>query len=123
MAQRGIRARREELSSLHEIEPGTDSACVRNVARIFCAHTLGGSALSNVREIQELVDDVRLVTDSEPLAAVGQLWNKEHGLAEPAGAATTAAVLQKPETGARYIVLIVSGSNISEDVMRKATQA
>jgi threonine dehydratase len=78
---------------------------------------------SNVREILELVDDVRLVTDSDLLAAVGHLWNKEHVLAEPAGAATTAAFLQKPETGARYIVLIVSGSNISEDVMRKGTQA
>jgi threonine dehydratase len=77
---------------------------------------------SNVQEILELVDDVRLVSESEMLAAIRHLWNTEHVLAEPAGAATTAALLQKSEPGGQHVALIVSGSNISDEVLRKATQ-
>lgn len=76
----------------------------------------------NVKEILELVDDVRLVSESEMLAAIRHLSNAEHVVAEPAGAATTAAFLQRFGPGARHVALIMSGANISEEVFRKATQ-
>jgi len=77
---------------------------------------------ANVREIVELVDDVRLVSDPEMLGAIRHLLQQENVIAEPAGAATTAALLQKPDSGAHHIVVIVSGANISEDVLRQATR-
>src|SRR5262249_6502385 len=48
----------------------------------------------NVRAICELVDDVVLVTEDELLAAIRHLYEKEATLAEPAGAAATAAFLK-----------------------------
>jgi threonine dehydratase len=77
---------------------------------------------SNVREILELVDDIRLVSESELLAAIRHLWMREHIVAEPAGAASTAAFLKEAGHAARHVALIVSGANISEDVMRQATE-
>jgi threonine dehydratase len=76
---------------------------------------------SNVRAIRELVDDIRLVTEDQMLDAIRQLLVHEHVVAEPAGAAATAALLQQEEAGnASNIVLLVSGSNIAPVVLRKA---
>jgi threonine dehydratase len=77
---------------------------------------------ANVREILELVDEVRLVSEREMLGAIRHLLQEENVVAEPAGAATTAALLAKPASGARQVVLIVSGTNISEVVLRRAGQ-
>jgi threonine dehydratase len=77
---------------------------------------------SNVREILELVHDIRLVTENEMLAAIRHLWSQEHIVAEPSGAAATAAFLQKVDPGARHVALIMSGANISEDVFGRATK-
>ena len=49
---------------------------------------------SNVRAIRELVDEVCLVSEEEMVHAIGTLLYEEHVVAEPAGAATTAAYLQ-----------------------------
>ena len=75
----------------------------------------------NVREIRELVDDVRLVSEQEMLDAIRLLLLEEHVLAEPAGAAATAAFLQDMSTYAdRSVALLVTGANISPDVLRRA---
>jgi threonine dehydratase len=77
---------------------------------------------ANVRDIRELVDDVVLVTEDEMLCAIGMLLIEEHVLAEPAGAASTAA-LCKTRSNADYgehLVLLVSGANISREVLRRA---
>jgi len=73
---------------------------------------------ANVRRIRELVDDMRLVNDDELIAAIRHLLLREHVVAEPAGAAATAAFLQEPMVGPT--VLVVSGANVSLEVLRAA---
>ncbi|HVF23281.1 MAG TPA: pyridoxal-phosphate dependent enzyme, partial [Pyrinomonadaceae bacterium] len=76
---------------------------------------------SNVRAIRELVDEVCLVSEDELLAAIRTLLFEEHLIAEPAGAAATAAYLQNPTAYAGCtVVLLVTGSNIAHDVLRRA---
>src|ERR1700752_446415 len=48
----------------------------------------------NVRQLTKLVDDIRLASDEEMLRAIDLLLLNEHTLAEPAGAAATAAFLK-----------------------------
>lgn len=76
---------------------------------------------TNVQEIRELVDEVRLVSEQEMLDAIQLLLLDEHVVAEPAGAAATAAFLQDPSVYAgRNVALLVTGANISDDVLRRA---
>jgi threonine dehydratase len=73
----------------------------------------------NVEAIRELVDDVVLVSEGQMLGAIAQLYQEEGVLAEPAGAAATAAFLtQPPHDGC--VVLMVTGANISADVKERA---
>jgi threonine dehydratase len=75
----------------------------------------------NVRTIRELVDDVCLVSEDEMVHAIGTLLYEEHIVAEPAGAATTAAYLQNSAAYAgRNVVLLVTGSNIPHELLRQA---
>ncbi|MCA1579276.1 MAG: pyridoxal-phosphate dependent enzyme [Acidobacteria bacterium] len=75
----------------------------------------------NVRAIRELVDEVVLVSEDELLTAIRTLLFDEHLIAEPAGAAATAAYLQNPTAYAgKSVVLLVTGSNIAQDVLRRA---
>jgi threonine dehydratase len=77
----------------------------------------------NVREIRKLVDDVVLVSEDAMLRAIEILLVEEHVLAEPAGAASTAALLNARTDFGENIVLVVSGANISRDVLRRAVGA
>jgi threonine dehydratase len=74
----------------------------------------------NVRAIRELVDDIVLVSEDEMLAAVRHLVMEEHVIAEPAGAAATAALIHNRFQCGRHTVLLVTGANISPDVLRAA---
>jgi threonine dehydratase len=75
----------------------------------------------NVRAIRELVDDVCLVSEDEMVHAIGTLLYDEHIIAEPAGAATTAAYLKNSSAYAgRNVVLLVTGSNIPHELLRRA---
>jgi len=73
----------------------------------------------NVRAIRELVDDVVLVSEQQLLGAIRVLYEREKVVAEPAGAAATAAFLARPP-GEGPVVLIVSGANISDAVRVRA---
>jgi threonine dehydratase len=75
---------------------------------------------ANVRELKSLVDDVVLVSDEQLLRAIATLLLEEHVLAEPAGAASTAALLQASAGFGEHVVLVVSGANISRDVLKQA---
>jgi threonine dehydratase len=76
---------------------------------------------ANVIAIRELVDEVRLISESELLNAIRILLFDEHVIAEASGAAATAAFLQNPSAYAdANIVLLVSGANISPEVLRRA---
>ena len=72
----------------------------------------------NVADIRNVVDDVVLVTEGQMIDAIRHLYKKENVLAEPAGAAATAAYVANPISG--RVALLVSGSNIADDVRGQA---
>ncbi len=76
--------------------------------------------VENVRDVKRLVDDVVLVSEEEMLRAIEILLVEEHVLAEPAGAASTAALLAGSAEFGDNTVLVVSGANISREVLRQA---
>jgi len=78
---------------------------------------------ANVRKVKRLVDDVVLVSEEQMLRAIETLLVEEHVLAEPAGAASTAALLQDKADCGDHAVLVVSGANISREVLKRALQA
>jgi threonine dehydratase len=78
---------------------------------------------ANVREIRNLVDEVVLVSEEQMLRAIEILLIEEHVLAEPAGAASTAALLNGGSDFGDNVVLVVSGANISREVLRRAIGA
>lgn len=78
----------------------------------------------NVREIRTLVNEMCLVSEHEMLEAIGTLLFDEHIVAEPAGAAATAAYLKNANKFAgRHIVLLVTGANIPPDVLSDAVKS
>ena len=76
--------------------------------------------VANVHAIRELVDEVILVSEEEMLRAIGQLLIDEHVIAEPAGAAATAAYLKSLDRNRGHVALLVSGANASTGVLRQA---
>jgi threonine dehydratase len=72
----------------------------------------------NVQAIRQVVDDVVLVSEAQMIDAIRHLYRKENVLAEPAGAAATAAYLANPLPGC--IALLVTGGNISDHVRERA---
>jgi threonine dehydratase len=75
----------------------------------------------NVREIATLVDEFVLVSEEEMLGAMRHLMIQEHVIAEPAGAATTAAFLKTEANYAnKRAVLVVTGSNVTEELLLRA---
>src|SRR5580704_3664790 len=79
--------------------------------------------LANVRDVKRLVDEVVLVSEEQMLRSIEILLVEEHVLAEPAGAASTAAVLAAASDYGDNVVLVVSGANISREVLRRAVGA
>jgi threonine dehydratase len=70
------------------------------------------------------VDDVLLVQEAEMLRAIRLLFEWEHLLAEPAGAAALAALLyhHRPVSDER-VVVILSGANVTDEVMLRALKS
>jgi len=71
----------------------------------------------NVAAIRALVDDVKMVSEAELRDAIELLMTREQVIAEPAGAAATAAFL-KDERASGVSVLLVTGRNLAPDVVR-----
>jgi threonine dehydratase len=78
---------------------------------------------ANVQDVKNLVDDVVLVSEEQMLRAIETLLVEEHVVAEPAGAASTAALLKSSDGCGDNPVLIVSGGNISPEVLKRAVQS
>ncbi|HET9401156.1 MAG TPA: pyridoxal-phosphate dependent enzyme [Candidatus Acidoferrales bacterium] len=74
---------------------------------------------ANVGAIRELVDDVILVSEQDLLDAIAKLALEERVVAEPAGAAATAAFLKSGEQ-ASPAVLLVTGANVERSVLQRA---
>lgn len=72
----------------------------------------------NVAAIRKVVDEVMLVSEEQMIEAIRRLYKHEKVLAEPAGAAATAAYLAAPTSG--RVALLVTGANISDDVRQRA---
>lgn len=73
----------------------------------------------NVADVLELVDDIRLVSDEQMIEAIRHLRAHDNVLAEPAGAAATAAWMRYGSSAsAGEVALIVSGGNIAEEVLQ-----
>jgi threonine dehydratase len=70
---------------------------------------------------ERYVDEVLLVEETEMLRAIRLLFEWEHLLAEPAGAAALAALLYhyRPVPNER-VVVILSGGNVTDEVMLRA---
>jgi threonine dehydratase len=73
---------------------------------------------ANVAAIRKVVDEVALVSEAQMMDAIRHLYAWENVLAEPAGAAATAACLANPISG--RIALLVTGANITEEVRQQA---
>ena len=73
----------------------------------------------NVRVIRELVDDVILISEDEMIGAIRRLRELHGIVAEPAGAAATAAFL-KHSAATGPAVLLVTGGNITDAVREQA---
>src|SRR5256885_16501448 len=65
---------------------------------------------ANVRDVEKTVDDVVLVSEEQMLRAIEVLLLEEHVLAEPAGAAGTAALLPYNTGGGGLVARAVRGS-------------
>jgi len=70
---------------------------------------------------QRYVDDILLVQEAEMLRAIRLIFEWEHLLAEPAGAAAIAALLyhHRPSPNEK-VVAILSGANVTDEVMLRA---
>ncbi|MBI4462398.1 MAG: threonine/serine dehydratase [Acidobacteria bacterium] len=78
----------------------------------------------NLRALRQLVDEMQLVSEEELLRAIYRLLVDEHVLAEPAGAAATAAFLARGRAHAGgKVVLLVTGANITPEILRQAALA
>jgi threonine dehydratase len=73
----------------------------------------------NVAAIGELVDDVRLVSEDELRAAIAFLQRHEHVTAEPAAAASVAALMKENDPTPGTVALLVTGSNIAPDLLER----
>jgi len=115
----GVQAERAPAYTLswREGEAITTESC-DTVADGLATRTPVGA---NVEAIRELVDDFVLVAEGELLDAVLHLLLEEHVVAEPAGAAALAG-LRRLEDVDGPTVLIVSGGNLSEEVLREAVR-
>ncbi len=73
---------------------------------------------------QRYVDEIVLVQDNEMLRAIRLMFEWEHLLAEPAGAAAMAALLYhySPAPNDRVVVLL-SGANVTDEVMIRALKS
>jgi threonine dehydratase len=71
---------------------------------------------ASVEALRAAVDDIVLVSDEQMLAAIGHLLIEEHVVAEPSGAASTAAALAAGALTSPT-VLLISGANLAPELL------
>jgi threonine dehydratase len=122
--RRSIRVIGVEPSGADAMRRSLDAGRVVTLERV---HTIAdGLAASAPGQLtldlaQRYVDDVVIVGEGEMLEAIRLLFEWEHVVAEPAGAAATAALLHhlQPKPTER-VVVIVSGGNVTNEVLLRA---
>jgi threonine dehydratase len=73
--------------------------------------------------ISRLVDDVVTVSEQSILDAMAALVSSSRVVAEPSGALTTAAYLERPEAATGRTVAVVSGGNVDPALLASALSA
>jgi threonine dehydratase len=113
----GAACMKESLDAGHPVT----LASVRTIADGLAASRPGALCFEVARRC---VDEMILVDDEEMLRAIRLYFEWEHLLAEPAGAATLAALLYRyaPSPGER-VVVILSGANVTDGVMLRALKS
>jgi len=109
----GAAAMRMSLDAGHAVKIDSVSTIADGLAAPFAGELCYGI-------VRDLVEDVVLVSDGEIAEAMQMLLTRAKILAEPAGAAATAALLSGkiPEARGARIVSIVSGGNVDLDRLR-----
>jgi threonine dehydratase len=73
---------------------------------------------------RRFVDEIVRVDDEELLRAIRLMFELEHVLTEPAGAAGVAGLLRlTPRSPGERVVVIVSGANVSGEVLARALKS
>ena len=94
---------------------------VRTIADGLAASAPGELTFEIARR---LLDGMIVVEERELVPAIRVYFEREHLLAEPAGAAPLAALLNHHRPGRRErVVLVLSGANVSEEVMLHALRS
>jgi threonine dehydratase len=75
------------------------------------------------QHISTLVDDVVTVSEQSILDAMATLVSSSRVVAEPSGALTTAAYLERPEAATGRTVAVVSGGNVDPALLASALSA
>ena len=68
---------------------------------------------ANVIAVRDLVDEMLLVTDDEMRDAMRLLLTSDDVVAEPAAAASVAALLQRPRAHDRPVIALITGRNVA----------
>lgn len=73
---------------------------------------------------RRFVDEIVRVEEEEMLRAIRLMFELEHVLTEPAGAAGVAGLLRlRPQSRGEHVVVIVSGANVSGEVLARALKS
>jgi threonine dehydratase len=76
---------------------------------------------ASVAALDSVVNDIVLVSEDQLVAAIGYLLVEEHVVAEPSGAATTAAALAAGAL-AEPTVLLVTGGNLAPELLPRVAK-
>ena len=73
--------------------------------------------------LKDKIDDIVLVTDNEMMHAMKLLFEYTGQVAEPAGAAALAAAVKlKEELREKKVVVLISGGNVDEELMKRVLE-
>jgi threonine dehydratase len=109
------------LKAAHDVGKPVSLDSVATISYGLAENRVGSMCFEIIRP---LVDELIVVEDSEMMRAIRLLFEWEHILAEPAGAAALAAVLyhHRASPGER-VVIIQSGANITDGAMLTALKS
>ena len=114
------------------VEPAGADAMYRSIAAghivtLDRVHTIADGLAASAPSALTLdlsrryVDEILVVQETEMLRAIRLLFQWEHLLAEPAGAAALAALLYHHRAAPNEkVVVVLSGANVTEEVLLRA---
>ena len=77
----------------------------------------------NVADIRRLVDEMVLVTEQEMLDAMRLLLTSDDVVAEPAAAASVAALIQSLRPRSHPVVALITGRNVAPELLRHSERS